>query len=123
MLRVYVWGRSQTANFAQNYHPERLGQLLVVNAPMMFKGLWSVISPWLEARTKRKIQVLSTAGTPSSLRALIPFDNLIRQLGGSSEWHPYQTEGPWSDAQGKRGLEKICSSTSTATAVNGDSVS
>lgn len=105
----------------QNYHPERLGQLLVVNAPMMFKGLWSVISPWLEARTKRKIQVLSAGSTPASLCALIPRENLIRQLGGESKWDPLLNQGPTSDAHLQRGLEKICSSTSTATAVNDDS--
>lgn len=116
---VYVF-MYQVACAVQNYHPERLGQLLVVNSPIMFKGLWSAISPWLEARTKRKIQVMSAATTPSSLRALIPGENLIQQLGGGSEWDPHISEGPWSDERTKRGLEKICSSTSTATAVNVD---
>ena len=28
----------------QNYHPETLGQLFIINAPFIFKGLWMIIS-------------------------------------------------------------------------------
>ena len=41
----------------QSFYPEHLGQMFVVNAPYVFKGIWAVIKPWLEATTQRKIQV------------------------------------------------------------------
>lgn len=106
----------------QNYYPERLGLLLIVNAPAMFKGLWSIIKPWLEPRTQRKIHVISPASTQESLKQIIPIENLIQELGGSSTWtDPNVSHGPWC-VRAHRGLEKICSSVSTATAVNEDSL-
>ena len=88
----------------------------------MFKGLWSIIKPWLELRTQRKIHVVSPGATPETLKQIIPSENLIQELGGSSVWNePNVVHGPWTERE-QRGLEKICSSASTATAVNEDSL-
>jgi hypothetical protein len=43
----------------QNFYPEHLGQMFIINAPMVFKTIWAIVRPWLEARTQKKIQVLS----------------------------------------------------------------
>jgi hypothetical protein len=74
--------------------------MLIVNAPVMFKAIWSIVSPWLEQRTKTKIQVFSgEAQSQQALLAVIPKENLIESLGGTSV--PDMTselgQGPWSD--------------------------
>ena len=36
----------------QDYYPEYLGELILVNTPWLFKGIWAVILPWLGRRTQ-----------------------------------------------------------------------
>ena len=40
---------------AQDYYPEALGQLLIINAPWTFATVWSIIKGWLGERTRKKI--------------------------------------------------------------------
>mmetsp|Transcript_32089 Transcript_32089/g.102197 ORF Transcript_32089/g.102197 Transcript_32089/m.102197 type:complete len:168 (-) Transcript_32089:160-663(-) len=65
----------------QDNYPEHLGQMFIVNAPYVFKGIWSAIKPWLEARTQKKIQIMST-GHGKVLREVIGAENLPFWLGG-----------------------------------------
>jgi hypothetical protein len=84
----------------QSYYPEHLGQMFIVNAPVMFKAIWSAVSPWLEQRTKTKIQVFSSESqSRQALLAVIPKENLIQSLGGTSvpDTMSELGEGPWSD--------------------------
>ncbi|XP_013421088.1 CRAL-TRIO domain-containing protein C3H8.02-like [Lingula anatina] len=37
------------------YFPERLGVCLIINAPMLFYGCWTVIQPWLNEKTASKV--------------------------------------------------------------------
>ena len=39
-----------------NFYPERMGQCLIVSAPMVFSAVWAVIRPWLSRRTQTKVQ-------------------------------------------------------------------
>ena len=40
----------------QNYYPERLGALYIVNYPFVINMMWKMVKPWLDARTAEKIQ-------------------------------------------------------------------
>lgn len=40
------------SSIAQDYYPEGLGQLLIVNAPMLFTGIWSVVKSFLDENTR-----------------------------------------------------------------------
>jgi len=37
-----------TINIDSNYYPERLGHFFIINAGMLFRALWKVISLWCE---------------------------------------------------------------------------
>ena len=39
-----------------NFYPERMGQCLLVSAPMIFSAAWAAIRPWLSRRTQTKIE-------------------------------------------------------------------
>jgi hypothetical protein len=39
-----------------NFYPERMGQCLIVSAPIIFSAVWAVIRPWLSRRTQTKVQ-------------------------------------------------------------------
>lgn len=42
----------------QDYYPEHLGQMFIINTPFIFKTIWAMVNPMLEERTRKKIQVL-----------------------------------------------------------------
>ena len=34
--------------------------MFIVNAPLVFSGVWAVIKPWLDERTKSKITIIGS---------------------------------------------------------------
>lgn len=60
------------------------------------RGLWSIVKPFLEERTIKKIKVLG-ASYLEDLLELVPRENLPTFLGGSSECDPMVECGPWQD--------------------------
>ena len=45
----------------QDYFPEHLGQMFIINTPMIFKAIWAVVYQMLEERTRKKIVVLGAS--------------------------------------------------------------
>jgi hypothetical protein len=66
----------------QNYYPESLHKLFVVNTPAVIAVAWRIISPWVDPRTKSKIVFLKPHETASELLKYIDEDNLPVDLGG-----------------------------------------
>jgi hypothetical protein len=46
----------------QDFYPESLGVMFIINAPFIFKSIWAFVHPMLEERTRKKIHVLGTVG-------------------------------------------------------------
>jgi hypothetical protein len=46
-------------NTTQNYYPECLQLLLIVNANLVFRFIWRIILPFLDPRTREKVQIIS----------------------------------------------------------------
>lgn len=46
------------SSIAQDYYPEQLGQLMIVNAPWAFTGVWAVVKVFLDEKTRKKIQIV-----------------------------------------------------------------
>ena len=42
----------------QDNYPEMVGKVLIINAPMIFRGVWAVLKPLLAERTVKKISIL-----------------------------------------------------------------
>jgi hypothetical protein len=42
----------------QNHYPERLNAAYAINTPAVFKVAWTVIRPWIDKRSQKKIRVL-----------------------------------------------------------------
>lgn len=37
------------------HYPELLGKLFIINAPMIFTGVWAIVKSWLDEKTRKKI--------------------------------------------------------------------
>lgn len=78
-----VYGYVQKASaISQNYYPERLGKLYVINAPWGFSGVFGVIKRFLDPVTVAKIHVLGS-GYKGELLGQIPKENLPTEFGGT----------------------------------------
>jgi len=81
----------------QDYYPEFLGDLILVNAPWVFTAIWAAISPLLGQRTQRKVQVFGDTGYQQRLLDLIDAANLPTFLGGTDDGICPCGQGPWAD--------------------------
>jgi hypothetical protein len=50
---------SAFTKYDQDNYPEMLGHICIINAPMMFKAIWGIVKPMLNARTQSKIEVIT----------------------------------------------------------------
>ena len=92
----------------QEYYPEFLGDLMLVNAPWVFTAVWAVVSPMLGARTQRKVQVFGDSGYTARLLEYIDAASLPAFLGGDdTDLCPCGT-GPWSDPAYNPKLRTFC---------------
>jgi hypothetical protein len=86
---------------SQNYYPERLGKLFIINAPWGFSGVFNFVKGYLDPVTVSKIHVLG-GKYQQELLAQIPAENLPKLFGGSCECEggcEMSDDGPWKDPQ------------------------
>lgn len=77
-----VYGYVQRASaVSQDYYPERLGQMYVINAPWGFSSVFSVVKRFLDPVTVAKIHVYGS-GYEKDLLKQIPAENLPTEFGG-----------------------------------------
>ena len=91
----------QTSGISQNYYPERLGKLYIINAPWGFAGAFSIVKGFLDPVTVSKIHVLGS-GYEKELMSQIPKENLPKIFGGSCACEgscALSDAGPWQDPQ------------------------
>ena len=89
----------------QNYYPEQLGTLFIVNAPWTFTAAWSVIKGWLDEKTQSKIKIVS--GNPFiELKKWIDEDQIPDFLGGTNITPLERDIGPWNDFEVVDGSNK-----------------
>ncbi|KAH9936279.1 CRAL-TRIO domain-containing protein [Fomitopsis serialis] len=67
---------------SQDYFPETMAQLAIINAPASFTTIWSFIKPWLAKETLAKIDILGT-NYQDVLLEQIAAENLPESLGGT----------------------------------------
>jgi len=92
-------------SIGQDNYPEIMSKMYIVNAPFMFKGAWAVISPFIDAKTKKKISILGS-GYQKDLFKYVDPSNVPVELGGDCTCsdHPkgcfFSDKGPWNEYPG-----------------------
>ncbi|KAL4073228.1 CRAL-TRIO domain-containing protein [Scleroderma yunnanense] len=104
----------------QDYYPEAMAKLAIVNAPSSFAFIWSIIKPWLAKETTEKIDILGP-DYQKVLLDLIDAESLPTALGGkctceSAGGCELSGAGPWKD-------ERLIQQTATNDTVQGSSQS
>jgi hypothetical protein len=66
----------------QNAYPEYLGNLFLINAPLMFRGMWAIIKNWIDPKTVSKFVVLG-ADYQETLLKYIDASELPEVYGGT----------------------------------------
>ncbi|KAF9267442.1 CRAL/TRIO domain-containing protein [Marasmius fiardii PR-910] len=92
-------------HMSQDYYPETMGSLVVVNAPASFTLIWSIVKPWLAKETAEKTDIWGT-DYKERLLELVDADSLPSFLGGNCTCEEaggcqYSAAGPW--LEGRKG--------------------
>ena len=94
----------QASAISQNYYPERLGKLYLINAPWGFSSVWSMIKGFLDPVTVEKIHVLGYT-YQADLLGQVPKENLPKEYGGECECEGgcmLSDMGPWKEPEWAR---------------------
>ncbi len=78
----------------QDNYPETLGKTLIINAPRVFRAIWSIVKPMLDPRTQSKIEVCPGDFLPV-LKEWVDVENIPSYLGGKSRGSLIDDLGPW----------------------------
>jgi len=79
-----------------------MGNLFVVNAPMLFSGIWAVVKGFLDEKTRGKIKIIGSSFLPT-LEQFIPIEQIPEFLGGQCTCAHVpggcinSNIGPWND--------------------------
>jgi hypothetical protein len=102
ILSKRVYALIQLASkIGQDYYPEIMGQMFILNAPMLFTGVWAIVKGFLDERTRNKIQIKGGKYQKELLELVEP-ENLPDFLGGACTCSEYggcmkSMLGPWND--------------------------
>ncbi|KAF5382552.1 hypothetical protein D9615_002843 [Tricholomella constricta] len=109
---------------SQDYFPETMGQLAIVNAPSTFTAIWSIIKPWLSKETAEKVDILGS-NYKDVLLKLVDAESLPSTLGGTCECEEHggchmSCPGPWLDGRAGwgHGKESIISTDESPMTIN-----
>jgi len=96
---------------SQDYFPETMGQLLIINAPSSFAFIWGMIKPWLAKETVEKVDILSS-NYREVLLEVVDAENLPVTLGGTCTCEgeggcDISGAGPWMDERMERKRREI----------------
>lgn len=104
MISKKVYAQIQlAAKIGSDYYPEIMGQCYIVNAPMIFTGVWAIVKGFIDEKTRRKITIHGSK-YQKDLLEIVDADKLPDFLGGTCTCAEvggclktsYQP-GPWND--------------------------
>ena len=83
-----------TSKISQDYYPEMLHKMFIVNAPFIFQMVWAFVKNFLDKETQNKIFIKSGSGKKEIFK-FIDKKNLPVFLKGESQIPLESEPGPW----------------------------
>ena len=84
------------STFSSNNYPDILEKMFIINAPYIFKGVYAVVSLWLDEKIKSKISIHSDNAS-KTLKELIDVELIPRDYGGTCDAKITDQCGPWQE--------------------------
>ena len=95
------------SDIGQDYYPEMLGQMSLLNVGFLFRAVWSLIKSFIDEKTAGKIQLLKgKSDYQPKLLTLVDEENLPEFLGGKCKCESFEYGclgsdiGPWNPEGG-----------------------
>lgn len=87
MSHISVRVTKETAHVLQDQYPERLGVAILYNPPKIFESFWTVVKPFLEPKTYRKVKFVysNDVNTKKIMGDLFDMEKLESSFGGNSQ--------------------------------------
>ncbi|KAF5193139.1 Phosphatidylinositol transfer protein [Thalictrum thalictroides] len=87
MSHISVKVTKETAHVLQEHYPERLGVAILYNPPKIFESFWTVVKPFLEPKTYRKVKFAYSDDVNSKkmMEDLFDMDKLEASFGGNNQ--------------------------------------
>ncbi|KAF9267444.1 CRAL/TRIO domain-containing protein [Marasmius fiardii PR-910] len=90
----------------QDYYPEILGSVFLINAAPSFTYIWAIVRPWLAKETADKVEIISATDSGERLLDSVDVDSLPGFLGGNCKCEEaggckFSNTGPW--LEGRKG--------------------
>jgi len=67
---------------SNNHYPDRVAEIFVLGVNMAVRSLWSIVSPMVQPRTRKKTQMFTTNEVPQFMRRLVDPSRLPEDYGG-----------------------------------------
>ncbi|KAL8042866.1 hypothetical protein ABFX02_09G080200 [Erythranthe guttata] len=83
-------GNLAAITIQQEYYPERLGKLFVINAPYIFMTMWKIVCPFIDKNTRKKIVFVENKRLRETLLEDIDESQLPDIYGGKLQLVPVQ---------------------------------
>lgn len=71
-----------------------LEKLIIINAPIIFKGIWNIVKYWVDKKTRQKIEIYWSNDTETLLK-YIDAEKLPKIFGGKCTDNILDNSGPW----------------------------
>ncbi|KAM7273356.1 hypothetical protein ACFE04_028020 [Oxalis oulophora] len=85
-----IRGYLSALSVLQDCYPERLGKVFIVHAPYIFMTVWKIIYPFIDNKTKTKIEFVPNKCIKSTMLQLIDESQLPEIYGGKLALVPIQ---------------------------------
>ncbi|KAF5192900.1 Patellin-5 [Thalictrum thalictroides] len=72
----------EVLSILQDYYPEMLGQIYLINMPSIFRAIWKIIVPFIRKNTRKKLVFVEGKKVKSRLLEDIDEDQLAEIYGG-----------------------------------------
>ncbi|KAL5559041.1 hypothetical protein UlMin_035252 [Ulmus minor] len=87
MSHISVKVTRETSHVLQDHYPERLGLAILYNPPKFFEPFWTVVKPFLEPKTQKKVKFVYSddLNTKKIMEDHFDMDKLESAFGGNDD--------------------------------------
>ena len=97
---------------SNDYYPESLGNMLIVNVPWVFSAVWAICKAFIDEKTRTKIRIIGKDKSLATLEEFVEKSNIPDFFGGDCKCEGGCLSsnfelGPWSDYEVAPGNKQV----------------